>query len=84
MRYSIFYSDHSYRCIRDVVREKITDKGISSSISLWYGGYYRNNAKVIFTNAVSRIETGNNVMMILFEFVIWLAIILTCNVSNGC
>ena len=59
--------------------EKITDKGIGNGISLLIMvGIIANMPKSFLQNAVSRIETGNNVMMILFELVIWLAIILGC------
>src|SRR5690606_15452045 len=59
--------------------EKITDKGIGNGISLLIMvGIIATMPKSFLQNAVSRIETGNNVMMILFEFVIWLAIILAC------
>ncbi len=62
-----------------MVREKITDKGIGNGISLLIMvGIIATMPKSFLQNAVSRIETGNNVMMILFEFVIWLAIILAC------
>ncbi|TYC12818.1 preprotein translocase subunit SecY [Bizionia gelidisalsuginis] len=59
--------------------EKITDKGIGNGISLLIMvGIIANMPKSFLQNAVSRIETGNNVMMILFELVIWMAIILGC------
>jgi len=56
--------------------EKITDKGIGNGISLLIMvGIIATLPKSFLQNAVSRLETGNNVMMILFEVVIWFAII---------
>ncbi|WP_375240071.1 preprotein translocase subunit SecY [Aurantibacter sp.] len=56
--------------------EKITDKGIGNGISLLIMvGIIATLPKSFLQNAVSRMETGNNVMMILFEVVIWFAII---------
>ncbi|MGZ0015005.1 preprotein translocase subunit SecY [Yeosuana sp. AK3] len=56
--------------------EKITDKGIGNGISLliMVGIIARMPASFI-QNAANRLE-GNNVMLILFELVIWFAIIL--------
>ncbi|MEQ3666080.1 preprotein translocase subunit SecY [Olleya sp.] len=57
--------------------EKITDKGIGNGISLLIMvGIIATLPKSFLQNAASRLETGNNVMMILFEIVIWLVIIL--------
>ena len=56
--------------------EKITDKGIGNGISLLIMvGIIATLPKNFLLNASSRLE-GNNVMLILFELVIWLAIIL--------
>ncbi|MCL4164004.1 UNVERIFIED_CONTAM: hypothetical protein GTU68_029932, partial [Idotea baltica] len=56
--------------------EKITDKGIGNGISLLIMvGIIATLPKNFLLNASSRLE-GNNVMLILFEVVIWLAIIL--------
>jgi preprotein translocase subunit SecY len=56
--------------------EKITDKGIGNGISLLIMvGIIATLPKSFLQNAVSRMETGNNAMMILFEVVIWFAII---------
>ncbi|AEH00243.1 preprotein translocase subunit SecY [Lacinutrix sp. 5H-3-7-4] len=56
--------------------EKITDKGIGNGISLLIMvGIIATLPKSFLQNAVSRLDTGNNVMMILFEIVIWFAII---------
>jgi len=56
--------------------EKITDKGICNGISLLIMvGIIATLPKNFLLNASSRLE-GNNVMLILFELVIWLAIIL--------
>ncbi|MDX1278295.1 preprotein translocase subunit SecY [Oceanihabitans sediminis] len=55
--------------------EKITDKGIGNGISLLIMvGIIATLPKNFLLNASSRLE-GNNVMLILFELVIWLAII---------
>lgn len=58
--------------------EKITDKGIGNGISLliMVGIIARMPASFI-QNAATRLE-GNNVMLILFELVLWFAIILGC------
>ena len=58
--------------------EKITDKGIGNGISLliMVGIIARMPASFI-QNAATRLE-GNNVMLILFELVLWFAIILAC------
>ena len=56
--------------------EKITDKGIGNGISLLIMvGIIATLPKNFLLNASSRLE-GNNVMLILFELVIWLLIIL--------
>ncbi|MCX7547847.1 preprotein translocase subunit SecY [Xanthomarina sp. F1114] len=56
--------------------EKITDKGIGNGISLLIMvGIIATLPKAFLQNASSRLE-GNNVMLILFELVIWLVIIL--------
>jgi len=56
--------------------EKITDKGIGNGISLLIMvGIIARMPQAFFQNAASRLE-GNNVMLILFEIVIWFAIIL--------
>ena len=56
--------------------EKITDKGIGNGISLLIMvGIIATLPKNFLLNASSRLE-GNNVMLILFEIVIWLLIIL--------
>jgi preprotein translocase subunit SecY len=55
--------------------EKITDKGIGNGISLLIMvGIIATLPKAFLQNASSRLE-GNNVMLILFELVIWLVII---------
>merc|ERR1712000_526758 len=57
--------------------EKITDKGIGNGISLLIMvGIIATLPKAFLQNALSRLQDGNNVMMILFEVVIWFAIIL--------
>ncbi|WP_157207445.1 preprotein translocase subunit SecY [Mariniflexile maritimum] len=58
--------------------EKITDKGIGNGISLliMVGIIARLPASFI-QNAATRLE-GNNVMLILFELLLWFAIILAC------
>ncbi|MCP4052983.1 preprotein translocase subunit SecY [Mesoflavibacter sp. CH_XMU1422-2] len=57
--------------------EKITDKGIGNGISLLIMvGIIATLPKAFLQNADSRMADGNNVMMILFEVVIWFAIIL--------
>ena len=57
--------------------EKITDKGIGNGISLLIMvGIIATLPKSFLQNAASRLETGNNVMMILFEIVSWFVIIL--------
>ncbi len=57
--------------------EKITDKGIGNGISLLIMvGIIATLPKSFLQNAASRIQDGNNVMMILFEIVIWFVIIL--------
>ncbi|WP_397362063.1 preprotein translocase subunit SecY [Olleya sp. R77988] len=57
--------------------EKITDKGIGNGISLLIMvGIIATLPKSFLQNAATRLETGNNVMMILFEIVIWFVIIL--------
>jgi len=58
--------------------EKITDKGIGNGISLliMVGIIARLPASFI-QNAATRLE-GNNVMLILFELLVWFAIILGC------
>ena len=56
--------------------EKITDKGIGNGISLLIMvGIIATLPKSFLQNAASRMD-GNNVMLILFELVIWLVIIL--------
>ena len=56
--------------------EKITDKGIGNGISLLIMvGILARMPKVFLQNAVTRLE-GNNVMLILFELVIWFVIIM--------
>ncbi|HLV14828.1 MAG TPA: preprotein translocase subunit SecY [Xanthomarina sp.] len=56
--------------------EKITDKGIGNGISLLIMvGIIATLPTAFLQNASSRLE-GNNVMLILFELVIWLVIIL--------
>ncbi|OIQ21595.1 preprotein translocase subunit SecY [Lacinutrix sp. MedPE-SW] len=56
--------------------EKITDKGIGNGISLLIMvGIIATLPKSFLQNAASRLDTGNNVMMILFEIVVWFAII---------
>ena len=56
--------------------EKITDKGIGNGISLLIMvGILARMPKVFLQNAVTRME-GNNVMLILFELVIWFVIIM--------
>jgi len=56
--------------------EKITDKGIGNGISLLIMvGIIATLPQAFLQNAVSRLE-GNNVMLILFEIVIWFVIIL--------
>lgn len=56
--------------------EKITDKGIGNGISLLIMvGIIATLPQAFLQNAVSRLEV-NNVMLILFELVIWLVIIL--------
>lgn len=58
--------------------EKITDKGIGNGISLLIMvGIIATLPKNFLLNASSRLE-GNNVMLILFELIIWLAIIAAC------
>ncbi len=58
--------------------EKITDKGIGNGISLLIMvGIIATLPKNFLLNASSRLET-NNVMLILFELVIWFAIIMAC------
>ncbi|MDA0178565.1 MULTISPECIES: preprotein translocase subunit SecY [Mesoflavibacter] len=57
--------------------EKITDKGIGNGISLLIMvGIIATLPKAFLQNAASRLQDGNNVMMILFEIVIWFVIIL--------
>ena len=58
--------------------EKITDKGIGNGISIliMVGIIARMPASFI-QNAATRLE-GNNVMLILFELLLWFAIILAC------
>jgi preprotein translocase subunit SecY len=57
--------------------EKITDKGIGNGISLLIMvGIIATLPKSFLQNAASRLETGNNVTLILFEVLIWFAIIL--------
>ncbi len=57
--------------------EKITDKGIGNGISLLIMvGIIATLPKSFLQNALSRLQEGNNVMMILFEIVIWFVIIL--------
>ena len=52
--------------------EKITDKGIGNGISLLIMvGIIATLPKAFLQNAASRLQDGNNVMMILFEIVIW-------------
>ncbi|HMB99965.1 MAG TPA: preprotein translocase subunit SecY [Flavobacteriaceae bacterium] len=56
--------------------EKITDKGIGNGISLLIMvGIIATMPQAFLQNAASRLE-GNNVMLILFELVIWFTIIL--------
>ncbi|MBD0824195.1 MULTISPECIES: preprotein translocase subunit SecY [Aestuariibaculum] len=56
--------------------EKITDKGIGNGISLLIMvGIIARLPAAFLQNAATRLE-GNNVMLILFELVIWFAIIL--------
>lgn len=56
--------------------EKITDKGIGNGISLLIMvGIIATLPQAFLQNAATRLE-GNNVMLILFELVIWLVIIL--------
>ncbi|MEJ2113437.1 MAG: preprotein translocase subunit SecY [Flavobacteriaceae bacterium] len=56
--------------------EKITDKGIGNGISLLIMvGIIATMPQAFLQNAASRLE-GNNVMLILFEIVIWFVIIL--------
>lgn len=56
--------------------EKITDKGIGNGISLLIMvGIIATLPQAFLQNAASRLE-GNNVMLILFELVIWFVIIL--------
>ncbi len=56
--------------------EKITDKGIGNGISLLIMvGIIATLPKAFLQNAATRLE-GNNVMLILFELVIWFVIIL--------
>jgi len=56
--------------------EKITDKGIGNGISLLIMvGIIATLPQAFLQNAASRLE-GNNVMLILFEIVIWFVIIL--------
>jgi preprotein translocase subunit SecY len=56
--------------------EKITDKGIGNGISLLIMvGIIARLPAAFIQNAANRLE-GNNVMLILFEIVIWFAIIL--------
>lgn len=58
--------------------EKITDKGIGNGISLLIMvGIIATLPASFIQNAATRLE-GNNVMLILFELVIWFAIILAC------
>lgn len=58
--------------------EKITDKGIGNGISLLIMvGIIARMPASFLQNAASRME-GNNVMLILFEVVLWFAIILAC------
>jgi preprotein translocase subunit SecY len=58
--------------------EKITDKGIGNGISLLIMvGIIARLPLAFFQNAVNRLE-GNNVMLILFELVIWFVVILAC------
>ena len=57
--------------------ERITDKGIGNGISLLIMvGIIAKLPKAFLQNSASRLQDGNNVMMILFEIVIWFAIIL--------
>jgi len=56
--------------------EKITDKGIGNGISLLIMvGIIARMPQAFLQNAASRLE-GNNVMLILFELVIWFVVIL--------
>lgn len=56
--------------------EKITDKGIGNGISLLIMvGIIATLPKSFLQNAASRLDVGNNIMMILFELVIWFVII---------
>ena len=58
--------------------EKITDKGIGNGISLLIMvGIIATMPQAFLQNAATRLE-GNNVMLILFELVIWFVIILLC------
>ena len=58
--------------------EKITDKGIGNGISLLIMvGIIARMPSSFIQNAATRLE-GNNVMLILFELVLWFAIILAC------
>jgi preprotein translocase subunit SecY len=58
--------------------EKITDKGIGNGISLLIMvGIIARLPLSFVQNAVNRLE-GNNVMLILFELVIWFVVILAC------
>ncbi|WP_166967742.1 preprotein translocase subunit SecY [Yeosuana marina] len=58
--------------------EKITDKGIGNGISLLIMvGIIARMPAAFIQNAANRLE-GNNVMLILFEMVIWFVVILAC------
>ena len=58
--------------------EKITDKGIGNGISLLIMvGIIARMPRAFVQNAANRLE-GNNVMLILFELVIWFVVILAC------
>jgi preprotein translocase subunit SecY len=58
--------------------EKITDKGIGNGISLLIMvGIIARLPSAFIQNAANRLE-GNNVMLILFEMVIWFVVILAC------
>lgn len=58
--------------------EKITDKGIGNGISLLIMvGIIARLPRAFIQNAANRLE-GNNVMLILFELVIWFVVILAC------
>ncbi|AXP79566.1 preprotein translocase subunit SecY [Mariniflexile rhizosphaerae] len=58
--------------------EKITDKGIGNGISLLIMvGIIATMPASFIQNAATRLE-GNNVMLILFELVLWFVIILGC------